>query len=137
MSTSTKLSDQEQVSEHIAKLEPEFGKIIEAIRQIILSTSSEIGERIKWNNPSFYYTGEMKPFDPKEYKRDIIVLNLHKNRIMLVFPSGAKVNDTSGLLEGNYSDGRKLAIFKDMKDVKSKEQLLQNIIKIWLKLLDK
>lgn len=137
MSTSTKLSDQEQVSEHIAKLEPEFGKIIEAIRQIILSTSSEIGERIKWNNPSFYYTGEMKPFDPKEYKRDIIVLNLHKNRIMLVFPSGAKVNDTSGLLEGNYSDGRKLAIFKDMKEVKSKEQLLQNIIKIWLKLLDK
>ncbi|WP_394994881.1 DUF1801 domain-containing protein [Emticicia sp.] len=137
MSTSTKLSDQEQVSEHIAKLEPEFGKIIEAIRQIILSTSSEIGERIKWNNPSFYYTGEMKPFDPKEYKRDIIVLNLHKNRIMLVFPSGAKVNDTSGLLEGNYSDGRKLAIFKDMKEVKSKEQLLQNIIKIWIKLLDK
>ena len=53
----------------------------------------------------------MKPFDPKEYKRDLIVMNLHKGRIMLVFPSGAKVNDTSGLLEGDYKDGRRLAIF--------------------------
>jgi hypothetical protein len=137
MATATKLSDQEQVSDHIAKLEPEFGKIIETIRQIILSTDPEVGERIKWNNPSFYYTGEMKPFDPKEYKRDIIVLNLHKNRIMLVFPSGAKVNDTLGLLEGDYSDGRKLLIFKNMADVKSKEQALQDIIKKWLASIDK
>ncbi|MES1222841.1 MAG: DUF1801 domain-containing protein, partial [Bacteroidota bacterium] len=100
-----KLSDKEQVTEHIKKLDPAFGKIIETIRQIILSTNKEIGERIKWNNPSFYYTGEMKPFDPKEYKREIIVMNLFKGRIMLVFPSGAKVNDTSGLLEGDYKDG--------------------------------
>lgn len=137
MATSTKLSDQEQVSQHIAKLQPEFGKIIEAIRQIILSTNTEIGERIKWNNPSFYYTGEMKPFDPKEYKREIIVLNLHKNRIMLVFPSGAKINDISGFLEGDYSDGRRLVIFKDMADVKSKEQSLRNIINQWLALVDR
>ena len=44
------------------KLDPSFGKIIEAIRQIILKTDKEIGEHIKWNNPSFYYTGEMKAF---------------------------------------------------------------------------
>ncbi|WP_435356054.1 DUF1801 domain-containing protein [Emticicia sp. SJ17W-69] len=137
MATSTKLSDLEQVSQHIAKLQPEFGKIIEAIRQIILSTNTEIGERIKWNNPSFYYTGEMKPFNPKEYKREIIVLNLHKNRIMLVFPSGAKINDISGFLEGDYSDGRRLVIFKDMADVKSKEQSLRNIINQWLALVDR
>ena len=94
MATSKKLSDEEQVAAHIAKLDPEFGKIIEAIRKIILSTDKEIGERIKWNNPSFYYTGEMKPFDPKEYKREIVVFNLYKGRIMLVFPSGAKVKDS-------------------------------------------
>lgn len=137
MATATKPSDQEQVSERIAKLEPELGKVIETIRQIILNTDPEIGERIKWNTPSFYYTGEMKPFDPKEYKREIIVLNLHKNRIMLIFPSGAKINDTSGLLEGDYSDGRKLVIFKDLEDVKLKEEALQNIVKIWLSLVDK
>lgn len=137
MPTATKLSDQEQVSEHIAKLEPQIGEIIEAIRQIILNTDPEIGERIKWNNPSFYYTGEMKPFDPKEYKREIIVMNLHKNRIMLVFPSGAKVNDTSGLLEGDYKDGRRLATFKDIEDVNAKAETLQNIIIKWLSLVDK
>jgi hypothetical protein len=137
MATSKKLSDEEQVSAHIAKLDPEFGKIIEAIRKIILSTDKEIGERIKWNNPSFYYTGEMKPFDPKEYKREIVVFNLYKGRIMLVFPSGAKVKDTTGLLEGDYNDGRRITVFKDIKDVKAKEKALQNVIKEWLKLVDK
>ena len=132
-----KLSDKEQVDAHIAKLDPTFGKIIEKIRQIILKTDKEIGERIKWNNPSFYYTGVMKEFDPKEYKRDMIVLNLYKNRIMLVFPSGAKVKDKSGLLEGNYKDGRRITIFKDMDDVKTKEKTLQKVIKDWLKLVDK
>jgi len=133
----TKLSDKEQVTAHIKKLDPSFGKIIEAIRQIILNTDKEIGERIKWNNPSFYYTGEMKPFDPKEYKREIVVFNLYKGRIMLVFPGGAKVNDGSGLLEGDYKDGRRIAIFKDMEDVTSKQKALQNVIKKWLKLVDK
>src|SRR6476619_7594793 len=99
MAKTTKPSDQEQVTAHIQKLEPALRKIVETIRQIILSTDKEIGERIKWNNPSFYYTGEMKPFDPKEYKRELIVLNLYKGRIMLVFPSGAKVDDSSGLLQ--------------------------------------
>src|SRR5205809_5784102 len=132
-----KITDREQVTEHIKKLEPQLAKTIEIIRQIILSTDKEIGERIKWNNPSFYYTGEMKPFDPKEYKRDIAVMNLFKERIMLVFPSGAKVNDKSGLLEGDYKDGRRITIFKDMKDVKSKEKLLQAAIKKWLSLVEK
>jgi len=130
-------TDTEQVTAHIKKLDPSFGKIIEAIRQIILKTDKEIGERIKWNNPSFYYTGEMKPFDPKEYKREIIVMNLFKERMMLVFPSGAKVNDRSGLLEGDYKDGRRITIFKDMKEIKSKEKLLQSVIKKWLTLVDK
>jgi hypothetical protein len=132
-----KLTDEEQVTEHIQKLDPALAETVEAIRQIILKTDNEIGEHIKWNNPSFYYTGEMKPFDPKEYKREIIVMNLHKGRIMLVFPSGAKVNDSSGLLEGDYKDGRRLAIFKDIDDVKAKENALQNVIKAWLTLVEK
>jgi hypothetical protein len=137
MAKSIPLSDQEQVTDHIKKLDPALGKIVEVVRQIILNTDKEIGERIKWNNPSFYYTGEMKPFNPKEYKREIIVFNLYKGRILLVFPSGAKVNDTSGLLTGDYKDGRRLLTLTDLKDAKSKEKALQKIIKQWLKLLDK
>ncbi|GHN00490.1 hypothetical protein WSM22_19790 [Cytophagales bacterium WSM2-2] len=131
------LSDSEQVTQHIQKLDAKIRGVIQVIREIILQTDDEIGERIKWNNPSFYYTGEMREFDPKEYKRDIIVMNLHKGRIMLVFPSSAKVNDTSGLLEGDYKDGRRLILFKDIADVKSRKKEFQAIIKKWLKLVDK
>jgi len=131
------LSDSEKVTEHIQKLDVSIAETVDVIRQIILTTDKEIAEQIKWNSPSFYYSGEMKPFDPKEYKRDIIVMNLHKNNIMLVLPTGAKVRDTSGLLEGDYTDGRRLIKFKDMKDVKEKEKSLRKIIKEWLKLVDK
>jgi hypothetical protein len=136
MTRSIKLTDSEQVTEHIKKLDPAVAKIVQTLRKIILSTDKEIGERIKWNNPSFYYTGEMKPFDPKEYKREIVVFNLFKNRIMLVFPSGATVNDRSGLLEGDYKDGRRITVFKDLKDVKAKEKDLRLVLKTWLTLVD-
>ena len=133
----TQLSDEEQVTHHIQKLEPALAEAIELIRKIILSTDKEIGQQVKWNNPAFYYTGEMKPFDPKEYKRDIVVMNLYKGRIMLVFPSGAKVNDTSGLLEGDYKDGRRTVVFNDIDDVRAKKKSLQAVIKKWLELVDK
>ena len=137
MAKAIKLTDQEQVTQHIKKLPLSIRNTIEKIRQIILSTDKEIGERVKWNNPSFYYTGEMKEFDPKEYKRELIVMNLFKGRMMLVFPSGAKVNDQSGLLEGDYKDGRRIIVFKDMADVEAKEKKLKAVIKRWLTLIDK
>jgi len=65
----------------------------------------------------FFYSGEMKPFDPKKYKRDLAVLNIDKE-IMLVSPTGASINDTTGVLEGTYTDGRRLVYFKDLEDVK-------------------
>lgn len=137
MASTKKCTDQEQVTVHIQKLDPNIGKIVELIRHIILAADKEIGEQIKWNNPSFYYTGEMKPFNPKEYKREIVVFNLYKGRIMLVFPSGAKITDTSGLLKGDYRDGRRIMILKDRQDVKSKEKALQKLIHQWLSLVEK
>jgi hypothetical protein len=122
---------------HIQKLDKSIAGCVALLRQIILDTDKEIGERIKWNNPSFYYTGEIKPFDPKEYKREIAVFNLFKNRIMLVFPGGAAIRDDSGLLEGDYKDGRRITVFKDLEDVKAKAKNLQAVIKKWLALVDK
>lgn len=131
-------SDSASVTEHIQKLDPVLGTFVETIRQIILSTDKEIGERIKWNSPSFFYMGPMKPFDPKEYKRELIVFNLYKrDYALLVLPSGAKLKDTSGLLEGDYKDGRRLVKIYDIADAKVKEKALQQLIKQWLKLVDK
>jgi len=137
LAKSAPLSDHDQVTEHIKKLDPAIREIIEKLREIILSVDPEISDRIKWNNPSFYYTGDMKPFDPKEYKREIIVFNLHKGRIMLVFPSGERVKDTSGLLEGDFKDGRRICVFENMADVKSKEKNLKQVIRTWLSMVEK
>ena len=53
MAKAIKLSDTEQVTQHIQKLDPSIRDIVETLRKIILATDKEIGERIKWNNPSF------------------------------------------------------------------------------------
>ena len=130
------LSDKAAVDAHINLLEVPIAEVVNAIRQTILNCNNEIDERIKWNNPSFYYTGEMQAFDPKEYKREIAVFNLFKNRIMLVFPSGARITDESGLLEGQFKDDRKTIVFTDLADFKKKEKHLVNIIQKWMDTID-
>ena len=126
-----KTTGSEAVSAYIEKLDNTTRPIVEKLRQTILSTSPLIAEEIKWNAPSFYYTGPMPAFDAKEYKRHIIVMNLHK-RILLVFPSGDKINNAEGLLEGNYADGRRMVNIIDMDDVAEKELALQNAVLDWL-----
>ena len=130
-------SESEKVIAHIRKLESPLREVVEALRKFFLKTDKEIGEQIKWNSPSFFYTGDMKPFNPKEYKRDIAVMNLHKGFVMLVFPTGAKVKDNSGFLEGNYPDGRKIVKIQDMKDLVRKEETLRKVIQDWLKQVEK
>jgi hypothetical protein len=135
---STKPSEPDKVDDYVRKMKHPLVDAVKSLRKIILSAGAEMGEEIKWNAPTFFYAGEMGPSDPKEYKRYIVVFNLYrKDCIRLVFPSGAKVKDTSGLLEGEYADGRRLAMFYGLKDVAAKEKQLQRVIRKWLMLLDK
>jgi hypothetical protein len=137
MTKSKDINDPTSITAYIQKLDPEFAEMLEAIRQVILSTDKTIGEQIKWNSPSFFYMGEMKPFNPKEYKRDIVVVNTRNGVALLVFPTGATIKDTTGILEGEYKDGRRMVTFKSIAEVKKKGKDLQKIIKAWLKLVDK
>lgn len=136
MAKTPKLTGSEAVSAYITQLDETVGPIVEKLRRIILSTDIEISEEIKWNAPSFYYTGEMKPFNPKEYKQYIIVMNLHKH-ILLVFPSGAKISNDSKLLTGDYADGRRLLYITGIEDVFQKEQALRHAVKDWISKVDK
>jgi hypothetical protein len=133
----TKKIEYKTVEEFLKGLDDPMAEVIKAIRKIILSTDKEIGEQIKWNSPCFIYTGDMKPFNPKEYKRDIAVVNIHRGYVLLVFPTGAIVKDDSGLLEGDYKDGRRLAKFMNVKEVKAREKDLKKLIKAWLMMVDK
>jgi len=134
----TKPSEPEKVDAYMAKLKHPRADVVAALRKIILSIDKEIGEEIKWNAPTFFYAGAMEPSDPKEYRRYIVIFNLfQKDCIRLVFWKGAKVEDTTGFLEGDYADGRRLAMFHDLKEVKAKQKVLEGVIKKWLTLRDK
>jgi uncharacterized protein YdeI (YjbR/CyaY-like superfamily) len=132
------LTQEEPVEKYLNLLEHPLRKAVEALREIVLETDKEIGEQIKWNSLAFYYTGKMKPFDPREYKRDIVVFNLgKKDFVLLVFPTGVIINDKTGILEGKFKDTRKIIKFTSLDEVKSKKKDLQDVIKDWLKLVDR
>lgn len=131
------INDSKSVTAYIQTLDANFASLVEGIRQLILNSDKSVGEQIKWNSPSFFYQGEMKPFNPKEYKRDIVVMNLRKGIVLLIFPTGATIKDSTGLLEGDYTDGRRIATFKNLDDLNSKGKDLQKVIKQWLELVEK
>lgn len=134
----TKPSGSEQVTDFIAKLDHPLRAIVEQLRRIILDIDVEIAEQIKWNSPAFYYSGEMAPFDPKEYARDLVVMHLRrKDEILLVFPIGAKIPDTTGILEGTYTDGRRMITLKSAADLEAKREALKLVIKQWLELVNR
>jgi len=54
-----------------------------------------------------------------------------------VFLSGARTDDTSGLLTGDYADGRRLALFSSVDGVRSQKTALERVIRKWLDTLEK
>ena len=136
--TTTKSSEPDKVDAFIEGLTHPLADVVVALRQIILKVDNEIGEEIKWNAPAFFFTGAMKPSDPKQYKRYLVIFNLFKKDcIRLVFWGAASVDDKFKFLEGDFADGRRLAFFRDTQDVKSKKKALQHTLKEQLKHLDR
>ena len=133
----TKPSEPDKVDACINRLKHPLKDVVVSLRKIILEADPAIGEEIKWNAPTYFYTGEMEQSDPKLYKRYLIVFNLFKKDcIRLVFWGGGKVNDKSGFLQGDYADGRRLALFHSLDDVKANKKHLLNALKQQLKGLD-
>lgn len=125
------------VDEYMSTLKHPMLDMVEYLRKFILSIDKNIGEGIYWNAPTFYYTGKMKPFEAKEYKRYIsgFVFN-RQDCVRMVFLTGAKLDDNTGLFEGDFKDQRKLVVFKSMDEVKAKEKELKKAIKKWISMVD-
>jgi len=133
----TKPSEPDKVDACINRLKHPLKDVVVSLRKIILEADPAIGEEIKWNAPTYFYTGETEQSDPKLYKRYLIVFNLFKKDcIRLVFWGGGKVNDKSGFLQGDYADGRRLALFHSLDDVKANKKHLLHALKQQLKHLD-
>ncbi|WP_345953762.1 hypothetical protein [Mucilaginibacter sp. PAMB04168] len=56
--------------------------------------------------------------------------------MLLIFPTGVTIEDTTGLLEGDYADGRRMVKIFSMEDLEVKQEALQHIIKQWLELIE-
>jgi hypothetical protein len=114
------------VDAYMRDVDHPFKAEMQAVREIILGVSPKIAERIKWNAPSFYYGEDLGAFNPRatEYAH-----------LILLFPGGEGMQDSSGLLEGNHKDRRE-AKFYSLDDVKSKRRALEKIVKGWIELRD-
>ncbi len=134
----TKASDSAAVDGYMQALKHPLKDLAALLRATILSANASIGEEIKWNAPAFFYTGPMEPFSAKEYRRHLIVFNFHrKDCIRLVFWHGDRANDKSGLLEGEYADGRRLATLSSVEELQASKKALIAAVKTQLKHIGK
>jgi len=84
----------------MSKLKPEMKPAVVTMRKIIMSASTKLNERIKWNAPGYYYKEDIVTFGPVR----------KKDQVLLVFHHPGIVKVKSGLLQGEYKD-RRLAWF--------------------------
>lgn len=130
----TGISEPGTVNEYMAALKHPLHDVAEALRKLILSVDKTIGEGIAWNAPVFFYTGKMEAFDPKEYRRYIVGFNFFKkDELRIIFLHGADATDKTGILQGDYKDGRRLVSFTSLADLKTKEKAVKDIVKELLK----
>ena len=47
------------------------------------------------------------------------------------------IRNHTEILEGDYTDGRRMIPFKDLDDIKAKEEKLRKAMKEWLELVEK
>jgi hypothetical protein len=120
----------EEVSAYLRELAHPMRSVVLATRKVVLAASPSIGERIKWNAPSFFYTGPMRPTDPKKYVRYLLVFNVfRKDCLRLVFLHAADIPDPTAFLEGSYPDGRRLALLSSLGDVRARAGALRSVLR--------
>ena len=119
-------SDAEQVKEWMDKIDPSFKSSINLVRKIITSAAPQLGERIKWNAPSYFYKEDIVTFGPTKAKDKLILVFHHPNIVKI----------KSILLQGTYKD-RRLVYLNSMKEIKDAQKELERIVKESVALMDK
>ena len=113
-----------EVDAFMEQLEHPFKAEFQRVREIILSADERMTEVIKWSGPTFIYQGNLATLTPRT-----------KKFVNLYFQTGAKIPDTSGLLEGDAKEVR-VARFYSMEDVEQKAASLQVVVQAWIHLKD-
>lgn len=120
-----KLSDEEVVKAYMNTLSPAAKKEIDAVRTIIKKANSKLGERIKWNAPSYYYKEDILTFGP-----------YRTQKLLLVVHHPAVVTLQSPLLEGDFPN-RRLIRFSSKTAAEKNKKELTRIINSIIEAIDK
>jgi hypothetical protein len=115
----------EDVNIYMEKLDHPLKDGVQVIRQVIKGVRENIKEEIKWNAPSYRYRDYIATFNLRD-----------KSRIHLVFHNPRTPLVASDLLEGNYTDGRRMAYFYDMTDIEAKKVELERVVQEIIRLED-
>jgi hypothetical protein len=119
------------LDEFLQNLTPEQKEQVHLLRTIIQKAEPKLVEHLKWNASSFVYNNE-----------DRITFNTHyPDRVLLILHMGATrkedkkgepvIKDTSGLITWN-SDIRGTLTFTSLDEIKSKQEVITDLIKKWL-----
>lgn len=119
-----------EVDKYINQLEHPLKKEIELLRGIILESSSELSEIIKWNAPSYVYR-HIDCITFKVYPTKAVQLIFHRGAKTKTPPKERLIKDSSGLLTWKEND-RAVATFATMDAIESKKDNLRNIVQDWV-----
>ncbi len=95
-------------------------ELVQAVREVVLSTDERVGETIKWKAPTFVYAGNIASFYPRTTKH-----------VSLMFHTGAALPDPGGILEGD-GDTARVARFLDADDLAAKTEHLRGLVRAWI-----
>jgi len=115
----------ESVDEFMSRSVHPLKKEIEALRTILKNSNPKIGERIKWNAPSYFFNDDMAAFNLRQ--TEFV-------QIIFVFPKGL-IKDEDGILLGEWKDRRE-ARFYSMEDITTKKAAIERLVNDWVMLMD-
>jgi hypothetical protein len=122
-----------EVTNFLDELNHPFRKEIELLRNLILTTSDDLTENIKWNGPNYCFANE-----------DRITMRIQPittKQIQIIFHCGAKVQEQpkEKLIKQDFdfltwkANDRAVATFKNMQDIEDGKTDLKKIVKDWIK----
>lgn len=99
--------------------------VLEAARAI-LSPLPGIGERIKWNAPSYHH----------DYTDIATFMVRRDDEIVLIFHHPETPSIVSPLLEGGYADGRRMVHFRSADEATTTADELRSVVATHIALID-
>lgn len=120
---SKELSPSQQIDKIISSQPNWKGELLATLREVVLSSSKEIVEEVKWKMPS-------KPLGSATWEAGgiVCVADVLKNAVRLTFPKGAQLEDPKGLFNSRL-DSKSVRAIDFYEDEKVNAAALKALVK--------